>query len=226
MIGPRVAPPKCVPPQTQSLTLSLTLETSSSGSGDYEPPGMTKTVYFSAKSFSSDRHQWLCGFFNYLSLPNAGYKKEPQHLQHASQVKLLLEALAADQDDLECLGAENGNALWLKWVDKHLKEKTKAPGTLILYLCSLEMFLTYLTGRKYDPKKMPCLSPDLKDTFRSLIPALRGWRACIDSYTQDAPLRNYFAECDSLITTQEIYNLKSSKPYLEEANLNKLAEPG
>jgi len=70
---------------------------------------MTKTVYFSAKSFSSDRHQWLCGFFNYLSLPNAGYKKEPQHLQHASQVKLLLEALAADQDDLECLGAENGH---------------------------------------------------------------------------------------------------------------------
>ena len=127
--------------------------------------------------------------------------------------KLLLEALAADQDDLECLGAENCDALWLKWVDKHLKEKTKAPGTLILYLCSLEMFLTYLTGRKYDPKKMPCLSPDLKDTFRSLIPALLWWRACIDSYTQDAQLRNYIAECDSLITTQEINNLNSSKPY-------------
>lgn len=39
--------------------------------------------------------------------------------------KLLLDALAADQDDLECLGAENGDALWLKWVDKHLKEKNK-----------------------------------------------------------------------------------------------------
>ena len=37
--------------------------------------------------------------------------------------KLLLEALAADQDDLECLGVENGDAIWLKWVDKHLKEK-------------------------------------------------------------------------------------------------------
>ena len=51
------------------------------------------------------------------------YKKEPEHLQHASQIKLLLEALAADQDNLECLGAENGDAIWLKWVDKHLKEK-------------------------------------------------------------------------------------------------------
>jgi len=86
-------------------------------------------------------------------------------------------------------------------VDKNLKEKTNAPGTLISYLCSLEMFLIYLTGRKYDPKKMPCLSPDLKDTFSSLIPALRGWRACIDLYTQDAELRNYIAECDSPITT-------------------------
>ena len=88
------------------------------------------------------------------------------------------------------------------------------------------MFLTYLTGRKYDPKKMPRLSPDLKDTFRSLIPALRGWRACVDSYTQDLQLRNYIAECDSLITTEEINNLRSSKPYLEGANLIHMAERG
>ena len=110
------------------------------------------------------------------------------------------------------------------WVDQHLKAKSKAPGTLISYLCSLEMFLTYLTGRKYDPKQMPRLSPDLKDTFRSLIPALRGWRACVDSYTQDSQLRNYIAECDSLITTEEINNLRSSKPYLEGSNLIHMAE--
>ena len=118
----------------------------------------------------------------------------------------------------------------VKRVDTHLKEKTKAPGTLILYLCSLEMFLTYLTGRKYDPKKMPCLSPDLKDTEGHLQVAnssssmVEGLHRLV--HTQDAQLRNYIAECDSLITTQEINNLNSSKPYLEEANLNKLAEPG
>ena len=86
------------------------------------------------------------------------------------------------------------------------------------------MFLIHLTGRKYDPKQMPRLSPDLKDTFRLLIPALRGWRACVDSYTQDSQLRNYIAECDSLVTPEEINNLRSSKPYLEGPNLIHMAE--
>ena len=71
---------------------------------------------------------------------------------------------------------------------------------------------------------MPRLTPDLKDTFRLLIPALRGWRACVDSFTQDSQLRNYIAECNSLITTEEIKNLRSSKPYLEGANLIHMAE--
>jgi len=74
------------------------------------------------------------------------------------------------------------------------------------------MFPTYLTGGKYDLKKMLHLSPDLKDTFRSLIPALQGRRSSIDSYMQDSQIGNYIAECDSLITTEEINNLKSSKP--------------
>ena len=129
-------------------------ESSSSGS-EYQPAGVTKNVYFSATSFESDLHQWLCGFFAYLGLPNAGYKKEAQRLQHASQAKLLLQALEPQKDDLECIGADNGDAVWVRWVDRHLKAKSKAPGTLISYLCSLEMFLTYITDRKYDPKKMP-----------------------------------------------------------------------
>ena len=161
-----------------------------------------------------------------MGLPDAGNKKEAKRLQHASQVKLLLEALEPQKDDLECIGADNGDAVWVRWIDRHLKAKSKAPGSLISYLCSLEMFLTYITGRKYDPKKMPRLSPDLKDTFRSLIPALHGWRACVDTYTQDSQLRNYIAECDSLITTEEITNLRSSKPYLEGANLIHMAERG
>ena len=200
-------------------------ESSSSGS-EYQPARVTQNVYFSATSFQSDRHKWLCGFYTYLGLPDAGYKKEAQRLQHASQVKLLLEALDPQNDDLACIGADNGDAVWVRWVDRHLQAKSKAPGMLISYLCSLELFLTYVTGRKYDPKQMPRLSPDLKDTFRSLIPALRGWRACVDSFTQDSQLRNYIAECDSLITTEEIKNLRSSKPYLEGANLIHMAERG
>ena len=41
-------------------------------------------------SFASYRHQWLCGFFKFLHLPDAGYKKTANRLQHVGQVSSLL----------------------------------------------------------------------------------------------------------------------------------------
>jgi len=200
-------------------------ESTSSDSGDCDPLNMTILKFFISKTFSSARHQWLCGFFNYLGLPDAGYRKETRHLQHASQMKILLDTLAADEDDLECLGADNSYAIWVRWVDPHLQNKSKAPGTLTSYLTSLQVFLTYLTGRKYHQKSMPHLSPFLKDIFLQMIPALKGCRACIDSFSQDSQLRKYIAECDALITNEDI-NLRKSKPYLEGASIIELAETG
>lgn len=43
---------------------------------------------------------------NYLALPDAGHKKKA--LQHASQMKLLLEAMEPGNDNLECLGGTMG----------------------------------------------------------------------------------------------------------------------
>ena len=134
--------------------------------------------------------------------------------------------MAPEDDDLECLGEDNGDSVWLRWVEKHLQDKSKAPGTLASYLTSLQMFLTFVTGRKYDPKSMPPLSPTLKQTFLDTIPALRGWRACVDSFTQDSQLRKYIAECDSLITIEEVKKLRTSKPYVEGAAVMKKAEKG
>ena len=56
------------------------------------------------------------------------------------------------------------------------------------------MFLTYLTARKSHLRSMPPLSPFLKDIFLQMIPALKGWKACIDSFSQDSQLRKYIAE--------------------------------
>ena len=88
------------------------------------------------------------------------------------------------------------------------------------------MFLTYLTGRKYHPISMLSLSPFLKDIFIQMIPALKGWRACIDSFSQDSQLRKYIAECDALITNEDIARLTRSKPYLEGARIIDLADTG
>ena len=61
----------------------------------------------------------------------------------------------------------------------------------------------------------PChhFPPALKQTFLDTIPALRGWRGwrtCVDSFTQDSQLRKYIAECDSLITIEEVKKLRTS----------------
>ena len=61
---------------------------------------------------------------------DAGHRKKQQRLQHASQMRLLLEAMAPEDDDLECLGEDNGDSVWLWWVEKHLQDNTKATGTL------------------------------------------------------------------------------------------------
>ena len=144
---------------------------SSSSSQDYQPTGITNTMYFEDSKPSSDQQRWLCGFYNYLTLPDAGHKKKAQRLQHASQMKLLLEVMALD-DNFECLGEDNGDSVWLWWVEKHLQAQTNAPGTLASYLTSMQMFLTYITSRKYGPQPMPPLSPSLKQTFMDLILAL------------------------------------------------------
>ena len=85
---------------------------------------------------SSDRQRRLCVFYKYLALPDAGHRKKQQKLQHASQTRLLLEAMAPKED--------NGDSVWLQWVEKHLQEHTKAPGTLASYLTSMQLFLTYV----------------------------------------------------------------------------------
>ena len=222
--NPNICPPSN--PNPSSSETDSECASSSSSSEGYRPTNPTDAMYFEDPRPSSDRQRWLCGFYKYLALPDAGHRKKQQRLQHASQMRILLEAMAPQEDDLECLGEDNGDSVWLRWVEVHLQNQTKAPGTLASYLTSMQMFLTYVTGRKYDPRLMPPLSPTLKETFVDVIPALRVWRACVDSFTQDSQMRKYIAECDSLITTEEIQKLRTSKPYVDGAYAINKAEKG
>ena len=160
IIHPAVRPQTPAPPSGSESCSEPELESSSS-SEDYQSTGITNAMYFEDPKPSSDRQRWLCGFYNHLALPDAGHKKKAQRLQHASQMKLLLEAMAT-YDNLECLGEDNGDSVWLWWVEKHLQAKTKAPGTLASYPTGMKMFLTYVTRWKYDQRSMPLLSPSLK----------------------------------------------------------------
>ena len=169
--------------------------------------------YYTATKYDDNRHQWLCGFYRYLGLPDAGYKKDALKLQHVGQVKLLLAALDKDGDDIMVLGEEQGHAVWSRWVDPQLQSGKKAPGTIISYLTSLEKFLRFITSRLYDFKSMLRLHPNYRVLFKDLIPSLKGWRATVDASTQDRQVRRYIDECDAMITMKEMQQVKQSEPY-------------
>ena len=46
----------------------------SSESEESQPAKLKKQEYYSATTYESNRHQWLCHYFCYVQLPDAGYK--------------------------------------------------------------------------------------------------------------------------------------------------------
>ena len=200
----RSAEAEAPPPASDSDERSSSQADSSAADDvDYNPKGEggSSAKYYSATSnFNSPRHQWLCGYFGYLRLPDAGYKSQQNRLQHVRQVAKLLEELDAKGDDITVLSKDDGDIVWNNWVDPHLQNNSKAPGTIVSYLTSLEKFYSYLTSRKYDPKKMPPLHQNHKDVFMSMKTSLKGWRATVDLRTQDRQVRRYLHECDDMLT--------------------------
>ena len=80
----------------------------------------------------------MLGFWNYLPSPDAGYMKETERMNHASQVRLLLEHLDPDGKDVTCLVDDDTDAVWEKWAHPLLAKKKRAGGTINSYLGSVE----------------------------------------------------------------------------------------
>ena len=183
-------------------------------SDEFENPQL-KEEYYSQTSFESYHHQWLCGFFKFLHLPDAGYKKTANRLQHVGQVSSLLEALDPKGEDTTVLANKDGDIIWTQWVHPHLSQETKASGTLISYLTSLEKFLIFVTSKKSNRDSMPPLHESYREAFKELIPLLKGWRSTIDSETQATQFRGHLHECDTILTSENLEKLKASKPYVQ-----------
>lgn len=115
-----------------------------------ETTSLSVDNYLMATKHTNKQHKWLCGYFEYLALPGAGYKKPKDRRQHPTQVRNLLKHLEPNGDDITCLANDSGDAVWKQWVHPHLEAQSKAPGTLISYLTSLEKFLKFVTSSKYD----------------------------------------------------------------------------
>ena len=122
------------------------------------------TQYFTCAHPKTNRHRWLVGFYQYLTRPTAGDKKQAIRLQHAVQMRKLLEAIDPGGDDIMCLLANEGDEVWSGWVKPHLKAGTKKPGTLISYLTSYEKFLSFVTHERFN-KTAPPIHPNHLPTF-------------------------------------------------------------
>lgn len=140
--------------------------------------------FFSDPKPQNKRHCWLVKFFEYLSRPTAGDKKEAIRLQHAAQMRNLLEAIDPKGDDILYLLDYKGDAVWKLWVKPNLVQKKKKPGTIISYLTSYEKFLTFVTHKRFSAAA-PAIDPaNIKD-FDTVKADLKGWRSTVDSQSYD-----------------------------------------
>ena len=174
--------------------------------------------FFTDTKAKSNRHRWLVQFFEHLTRPTAGDKKQTIRLQHATQMRKLLEAIDPGGDDILCLLDHEGDAVWKLWVKPNLVEKKKKPGTIISYLTSYEKFLKFVTHARFSATAPP-LHPDYVKDFESVKEDLKGWRSTVDSQSHEVKNKRFVDETEGLLTLQELEQIKSSRPYNEAIKL-------
>ena len=77
-----------------------------------EVSNLSAKKYYTHTKPENPRHQWLTGFYDYLSRPAIGDKKKSIHLQHAGQMRTLLKHFDPKGKDITCLALDEGDAVW------------------------------------------------------------------------------------------------------------------
>ena len=168
--------------------------------------------FFEERDPKTNRHKWLCFFYRYLFTPRAGFHKDQNRLQHACQVKKLIEETDPRGDDIAFLAEEEGNRAWIDWVIPNIQKKK--PGTLKSYLTSFEIFLDYVL-MKGTRSHLPELDPEVKNQLSDLCTGLKKWRRCITKETTSLKWDRYLNESDQLLTNEEVEDILSSKPAVD-----------
>ena len=191
-------------------------ESDDQSDSSFEPvaSNLTAEQFFTTTTPKNPRHRWLTGFYDYLSRLVMGDKKKSIHLQHAGQMRILLEYLDLKGDDISCSAQDEGDAVWKRWVKPTLNSGSKKAGTVISYLKTFEKFLSYVTNPRYNCSGPP-LHPNYIDTFRQVLPEIKGWRSTVDSQTQAEQNQCFMDEGDALLTPAEKAELKTSEPYIQ-----------
>ena len=168
--------------------------------------------YFQEKNPKSNRHKWLVHFYKHLFTPNAGFHKDGNRLQHACQVRKLLEECDPHGNDITFLADDEGNKVWVDWVVPNLKKKK--PGTLKSYMTSLEMFLAYVSKKGTRPH-LPDLDVNVKNELFDMGNSLKKWRRCITKETSAQKWDRYLNESEQMLTADEVQEMMNSQPAVD-----------
>ena len=175
---------------------------------DFETSSLER--FFNSKKPLNNRHTWLIGFYDFLARPSMGFKKQSIWLQHASQVRKILEAVEPGGSDINCLGKDKGEEAWRKFVRPILEKGSRKSGTVISHLSSYEKFLKFINTQYTDD--MPHLDQQVKDMLKLSEGQIGGWRSVYD-YTCIESCQQYLDESTHVLKPDEIKAIKKSSHY-------------
>ncbi|PFX17272.1 hypothetical protein AWC38_SpisGene18411 [Stylophora pistillata] len=181
-----------------------------------------KNVHFWKKEISGDMQRMFvlatAGKRKYGAIQEAKPKqakkkvKRRRSLQHACQVKSLLQKLDPAGVDIGIIAEEDGCKVWLDWVMPNLAKP--AGGTLKSYLNSLHMFIQFVVNRRPRPG-FPTLTPEVQEIFQEVLARLKAWRCTITKQKSSARYTRILAETERMLTTPKVNQIMASVPAQE-----------
>lgn len=171
---------------------------------DYELPGAK--AFFEARRVTTDRHRFLVDFYTFLGTVDEGQKDDRVRLQHASQVKKILENIDPGGKDIEALAKDDGRAVWNLYIAPRLQDESVGTGTLISYLGSLSKFLRFVSRLQRHSQSSdggPSVCESTRKIFLDVVERISGWRSTVSK--QRAVLQNerYLKECENRLTKED-----------------------
>ena len=169
-----------------------------------------RQAYYTEQHPRNDRHRWLVLFYQHLSLPDCGRKKNKNRLQHAEHVRKILNDLDPDGVSIDILSEDEGYIVWTQWVDPNLDYLRS--GTIRSYLGSLESFLNFVTLERVRKGTVPEVHDDVLKICRNTIKRVKGWRKTVDLETRPQRTERLLDECDKILKTSDVQQFLDSKP--------------
>ena len=169
----------------------------------------------------------LLMFFRHLQDINGGACKERQAMLHAQNVRKINQALDANgQDhDIECLVKDGGSSMWRNWAKPLLDNKSKRPGTIKSYFCSVAKFLDFILDHtRNEVEGMPEILEDSLRGVEQVLPRIRSWSSSINKLYATDLWSKILKDRSEPISPQNVEDMTGTKVATEAMSLLKKSQ--